>query len=96
MVRIYDYTGKQAVSVEQGQKIYHMLKEKIIHQYKVVVSFENVQYASKEFLGESFGRIYQNFSPKYLKKHLIVTNIQKDDEEELMLIIADKSKKIAI
>ena len=97
MVRIYDYTGKYANSEEQGVELYKILREKIIHQYKVVVSFENVQYASKEFLNESFGRIYQHFDPTYLKKHLIVTNIQKDDKETLNSVISviEEKKKVS-
>lgn len=92
MVRIYDYAGKYANSEEQGAEIYKILKEKIMCGHKVVVSFESVQYVSKEFLNESFSRIYRHFDPTYLKKHLIITNIQKNDKETLNSVIKEKKK----
>ena len=63
------------VDAEDGQQIYDLILKAFFEGKKVVLSFDNMELLSDEFLEFSVGQLYKIYSHAEIKKNMRIENI---------------------
>jgi hypothetical protein len=91
-VNIYTIVGNSfCVDVEDGEKVFEVLKKILEQDNKAVISFLNVEMLTSAFLNTAVGRLYGLFSHEKLKSSLSVKDIS-DDDKLLLKKVTDTAK----
>lgn len=81
------------VEAEAGQQIYDLIIQAFFESKKVILSFDNMEILSDEFLESAVGQLYKNFSHKEIKKNMSIENISFSGKIALKRIV-DRAKEI--
>ncbi|WP_456273613.1 STAS-like domain-containing protein [Bacillus sp. AK031] len=79
--------SKFAVSPENGDKVYTLLRESIEHNKVTVLSFEEMDQITTAFLNHAIAKLYNNFSSDQLNQFIKVTDMDTYDRYLLMKVI---------
>lgn len=91
-VNIYAIVGNSfCVDVEDGEKVFEVLKKILEQNNKAVISFLNVEMVTSAFLNTAVGRLYGLFSLGKIKASLAVKDIA-DDDKLLLKKVTDTAK----
>ena len=82
-----------AVETEEGQQIYDLILKAFFQSKKVILSFDNMEILSDEFLESAVGQLYKNFSHEEIKNNMSIENISFSGKIALKRIV-DKAKVI--
>ena len=82
-----------AVETEEGQQIYNLILKAFFQSKKVILSFDNMEILSDEFLESAVGQLYKNFSHEEIKNNMSIENISFSGKIALKRIV-DKAKVI--
>ncbi len=85
--------GVNAVETEHGQQIYDLILKAFFQSKKVILSFDNMEILSDEFLESAVGQLYKNFSHEEIKNNMSIENISFSGKIALKRIV-DKAKDI--
>ena len=80
-----------AVETEEGQQIYNLILKAFFQSKKVILSFDNMEILSDEFLESAVGQLYKNFSHEEIKNNMSIENISFSGKIALKRIV-DKAK----
>ena len=80
-----------AVETEEGQQIYDLILKAFFQSKKVILSFDNMEILSDEFLESAVGQLYKNFSHEEIKNNMSIENISFSGKIALKRIV-DKAK----
>ncbi len=79
--------GNAAVSSEDGEALFAQIAKAFEHNVKVVLDFENVELITSTFLNAAIGQCYGERDGAYIKEHLAVENMEKDDMVLLKMVV---------
>lgn len=79
------------VSVEDGQKIYELIKDAIEKDHRVVLSFANVTDLTSAFLNAAIGQLYGKFEEDVVQSKLSIENIHQE-EIDILKRVVDRAK----
>lgn len=72
--------GDTAVSTDDGQLIFDLLKPVIEADKTVNLDFEGIQMMTTAFLNAAIGQLYSVFKGEQLNQHLKLVNVAFDDK----------------
>ncbi len=79
------------VETQEGQRIYDLILKAFFESKKVILSFDNMEILSDEFLQVAVGQLYENFSHDEIKKNMHIEDISFSGKVALKRIV-DKAK----
>ena len=82
----------KGINAEEGQQIYDLILKAFFQNNKVILSFNNMEVLSEEFLQTSVGQLYQNYSHAEIKKNMRIDNIPFSGKVALKRIV-DKARE---
>ncbi len=77
-VQLIETIGSECVSLDQGEKVYHLLLGELKEKKTVEVDFQGVQTLFSPFLMGCFGKLLGNFEKEALMQRLAFCNISSD------------------
>lgn len=63
-------SSNSAIFHDEGILVYNIIEKELKDNKKVLLSFEKLDDCSTQFLNASLGKLYINFSPKFLDTYL--------------------------
>ncbi len=82
----------QGLNAEEGEKIYDLILEAFFQNQKVILSFDNMEVLSEEFLQAAVGQLYKNYSHAEIKENMQIEDILFSGKVALKRVV-DKAKK---
>lgn len=84
LLLLFNYLkAKEAISYEDGEKLYHEISSSIKSGNITIVDFSEVTLVTATFLGAAFGKLFEIFSEKEIKDQLDFINT--DDGTKLLI-----------
>ncbi|MDD2476235.1 MAG: STAS-like domain-containing protein [Dysgonamonadaceae bacterium] len=77
----------KGLNSEEGQRIYDLVLKAFFESKKVILSFNNMEVLSEEFLQSAVGQLYKNFSHAEIKKNMQIENISFSGKVALKRIV---------
>lgn len=68
-----------AVSPEDGNSIFDIVKEKLENKEKISIDFSNVDIMTTAFLNNAIGKLYKTFEKDVLNSYITMINISESD-----------------
>ncbi|GHT04003.1 hypothetical protein AGMMS49525_09870 [Bacteroidia bacterium] len=75
------------VEAEDGQKVYDLVKKAFEQQYKVILSFLNIEMLTTAFLNTAVGQLYKDFSEEIMRENLRVVDISESGKVILKRVV---------
>ena len=93
-IHVESILGKvEAVNAKEGQEIYDLILKAFFQNNKVILSFDNMEVLSEDFLQSAVGQLYKNYSHAEIKEHMSIENISFSGKVALKRVV-DKAKMI--
>lgn len=80
-INIFEVTGKAALSMQNGDKIYEIIKSNIGKGEEIDLDFAQVKIFATPFFNASLGRLASEYNTENLLKIIKVINIPKNGED---------------
>ncbi len=91
-IHVESVLGKvEAITAEEGQQIYDLILKAFFQNKKVILSFDNMEVLSEEFLQSAIGQLYKNYSHAEIKEKMQIEDISFSGKVALKRVV-DKSK----
>lgn len=68
-----------AVSPEDGDSIFNLIKKKVDSKEKIVIDFSNIDIITTAFLNNAIGKLYNIYDKEKLNQYISMKNISKSD-----------------
>lgn len=92
-IHVETILGKvEGIDAEEGQQIYDLILKAFFQNKKVILSFDNMEVLSEEFLQSAVGQLYKNYSHAEIKESLRIDNILFSGKVALKRVV-DKAKE---
>ena len=92
-IHVETILGKvEAIDAEEGQQIYDLILKAFFQNKKVILSFDNMEVLSEEFLQSAVGQLYKNYSHAEIKENMRIDNILFSGKVALKRVV-DKAKE---
>ena len=79
-LRIYEEVGGDAaISVSDGEAIYHKIDDALSNDLIVVLDFQNINLIITAFLNACIGQLYSKFNSEKLNSSLKLENVKPED-----------------
>lgn len=92
-IHVESILGKvEAIGADEGQQIYDLILKAFFQNNKVILSFDNMEVLSDEFLQSAVGQLYKNYSHAEIKENVHVDNISFSGKVALKRVV-DKAKE---
>lgn len=75
------------VEVEDGQRVFEVVKKAIDENRKVKISFKNVEILTSAFLNMAIGQLYGNYDEDIIRGKLSVIEINQEDKNLLKRVV---------
>lgn len=85
-------TRSQAVTAEEGDSVYRIIKDALDNGYKVVLDFDLIEIATMCFFNDAIGKLYKFYSSDELKERLMLKNLNQSDAKRLKYV-TDNAKE---
>lgn len=76
-----------AVSPEDGDSIFNLIKEKVNSKEKIVIDFSNIEIITTAFLNNAIGKLYNIYDKEKLNQYISMKNISKSDLDLVKKVI---------
>lgn len=76
---------------EEGQFVYDLILKAFFENKKVILSFDNMEILSEDFLQSAIGQLYEIYSHAEIKKNMHIENVPFSGKVALKRIV-DKAK----
>lgn len=80
------FDKKYAISLEDAEKLYSVLKTSLDEKKKVIISFEGIELLITAFLNASFGKLFKDYAEKDIASYIEVINLPEDKNALLQLV----------
>lgn len=79
-INIFNTVGNVfCVEVEDGEKVYNLIRKGLEEGKKFILSFKNVEMLTSAFLNTAVGQLYRDFDENTIKNSLKVEHISPED-----------------
>ena len=79
LIKVSDVIGNRATDMEQGDKIYNIIKGCYSQGEKVELDFSNMVTILSAFLNNAIGTLYKDYDSNYLKDNLEIHGLHEND-----------------
>lgn len=79
------------VTDEDGKKVFDVIDNALLHEKKIIISFDGVTDLTSAFLNNAVGQLYGKFDENFIKSKLSVTDVSKNDVVILRRVV-DRAK----
>jgi len=79
--------GSAAVSSDDGEAIFNHIVKALNNKRKVIIDFNNIELITSTFLNTAIGQLYSQYDSPFLKEHLQVENMAKEDIQLLKKVV---------
>jgi hypothetical protein len=79
--------GSAAVSSDDGGAIFNYIVKALNNKMKVILDFNNIELITSTFLNTAIGQLYSKYDSPFLKEHLQVENMAKEDIRLLKKVV---------
>lgn len=92
-IHVESILGKvEAIDAKEGQQIYDLILKAFFQNNKVILSFDNMEVLSEEFLQSVIGQLYKIYSHAEIKENVQIGNISFSGKVALKRVV-DKAKE---
>lgn len=88
-IKVFELTGKNAISMQSGEKLYVALHAKLVAGNSVAVDFENVALFASPFFNASIGLLLKDIPIEKLQRQLVITNLSDVGRDLLNHVISN-------
>lgn len=89
IVKVADYIGTTAITVDQGEKIYGLIKD----SKDITLDFEGVIYLAAPFANFSVGRLLEHRTLEEFNNQVKIINLSKDWMYTLFKLVAKNNDR---
>ena len=75
LIKVLEITGDSAITLEAGQTLYALIKEKLDKQEKVELDFSGVEAVATLYFNAAIGQLYKDFSSETLNQLLDIKEL---------------------
>lgn len=87
ILSIYNIVGNEiCVDPDDGKKVFENITKILDLEKKVVISFQNVEILTSDFLNTAIGQLYGKYTEEFIKKNIKIVQLAKDDILTLKLV----------
>ncbi|OZY39224.1 hypothetical protein CJF43_24100 [Pseudomonas fragi] len=88
-IKVFELTGRNAISMQNGEKLYKALHKNLIEGDRIEVNFEKVTLFASPFFNASIGLLLKDISVEKLQQQLSVTNLSDVGRDLLNHVISN-------
>jgi hypothetical protein len=78
IISVYDILKSEyALTSEDGKKVFKLITNHLKNKEKVNLSFKKIKMTNVAFFRNAIGKLYRNYSEKFLKDYLIITDLSE-------------------
>lgn len=88
-IKIADYIGGNAITVEHGETIYKLIKD----SKDIVLDFEGINIIAAPFANFSVGRLLENRTLEEFNQQVKLVNFEKDWFNDLFKLVVENSNR---
>ena len=85
--------GVNGIKAEDGQKIYDLILKAFLDNIKVVLTFNNIEMLTDEFLDTAIGQLYKYYTHDEIKENMTIDDMSFTGKLALKKIV-DTAKMI--
>lgn len=86
-IRVFEITGKNAISMQKGNRIYELLLQKISNDEHVTLDFEGVSLFASPFFNAAIGHLLKDIEIERLQKLMKPIHLNNTGKDLLNLVI---------
>jgi len=79
--------GNAAVSSEDGELLFERILRGVENDVRVILNFNNIELITSTFLNAAIGQLYSKYDSSFLREHLKVENLSREDLELLKKVV---------
>jgi len=88
IIPVYDLINtKFAVSPDDGQIVYNVIKKGLDNEKVLNLSFENLKLVDTSFLNVAIGQLLSEYTKEFIEKNISYSNIEENDEKQIQAVI---------
>lgn len=88
IIRVFDEIGSEsAISVSDGDALFHKIDKAITQGVEVVLDFQNINFIITAFLNAAIGQLYSKYTSEQLQVKLKLKNVKSEDVGLFKLVI---------
>jgi STAS-like domain of unknown function (DUF4325) len=91
-IKVFTIIGTNCVSLEDGQRIYELVKSSLAHGVPVELDFNDVNIYASPFFNAALGQLLKDIDAKTLNTNLKISNLSPDGLETIRKVI-DNSRE---
>lgn len=88
-IKVFELTGRNAISMQNGEKLYNALHKKLMDGQEVEINFDQVNLFASPFFNASIGLLLKDIEVENLIKQLSVTNLSEVGRDLLNHVISN-------
>ncbi|AZE47722.1 hypothetical protein C4K04_2038 [Pseudomonas chlororaphis] len=88
-IKVFELTGRNAISMQNGEKLYNALHSKLMDGQKIEINFEKVNLFASPFFNASIGLLLKDIEVGNLQKQLSVTDLSDVGRDLLNHVISN-------
>ena len=87
--------GENCASVDDGEKVLHLIRPELIKGFSVELDFENVKLVLTPFLNACFGKLLEQFGREMTMTHVSMRNVSDELLQQINNFINRKEAEFA-
>lgn len=89
IIKIADYIGTNAITIDQGETIYNLIKDST----DIVLDFEGINHLAAPFANFSVGRLLKHRTLEEFNEQVKIINLYEDWQYTLFELVAKNANK---
>lgn len=88
-IKVFELTGRNAISMQSGEKLYNTLHSKLISGEQLTIDFSEVVLFASPFFNASIGLLLKDIPVERLQQLLSITNLSDVGRDLLNHVISN-------
>jgi hypothetical protein len=88
-IKVFELTGRNAISMQNGERLYNSLRSELISNDSIDVDFKGVELFASPFFNASIGLLLKDISIEILQQKLSIINLSDVGKDLLNHVIAN-------
>jgi len=87
-INIFEQIGSSAaVSSQDGELLFERILKGMENDVRVILDFNNIELITSTFLNAAIGQLYSKYDSPFLRDHLKVENLAREDLDLLKKVV---------
>ncbi|HCV3109088.1 STAS-like domain-containing protein [Acinetobacter baumannii] len=88
-IKVYELTGRNAISMQKGDKVYQILIQNIRNNQNTILDFQDVSLFASPFFNAAIGHLLKDITIDELLAYIRPVNLNDTGKELLNLVISN-------